>query len=82
MKQKLENVFSSSASLVILPVSDNVISSVLVAFVKQIVGAFYFSNISPDGLALWHRLHFVTDEQIILTLGKANKYRLCTRLTE
>lgn len=56
-------------------------SSILVPIVKQIVGYFVFQTEVLDGLALRHRLHFVTDEQIvdcaiILTLGKANEFAL------
>ena len=44
---------------------DNVISGILVTFVKQIVGYFVFQTEVLDGLTVLHRLRLVMDEQIL-----------------
>lgn len=41
---------------------DDVMSGILVPFVKQVVGYFVFQTEVLDGLTLWYHLRLITDE--------------------
>ena len=53
---------------------NNVMSGILVPFLKQIVGDFVFKTKVLDGLPLRHCLRFVTDEQMLKIAAAIHYY--------
>ena len=53
---------------------DNVMSGILIPFVKQIVGYFVSQTEVLDGLTLRHSLRFVTDEQMLKIAAAIHLY--------